>query len=370
MENWRIEALQGVGTVELSLDNSKRVFVFLGSNGVGKTKTLETLLFALLANNPVYCKHRIQLNKENLWFSNILKNSAQAFSMPHGYFDFNQQHVGDRAYAVAYLGAGNRSAIEKAGHQTPNLGTFDNRQKVYFGQIADAMRYKNDHYSLTNLGMSENIHQWFVSRAQSVNPYQKNEDNRKVEIDSVLELLNAVDDRIDQRILRVDGNGQVFLMVEGQEREISELSSGFTSLLKMIQSIVSAYAAFTNEINLRHVRGVVLIDEIESHLHAGWQSKIVPKLKKLLPNTTFYITTHSPLVLSQLEEGEAYLLRRESDGVVRSSIISSPSNRLLSDVISIDLNQLKSDSMVLGSQNDAKKQLIEFLTQQEAKHGL
>ncbi|WLI78241.1 AAA family ATPase [Kosakonia sp. H02] len=88
--------------------------------------------------------------------------------------------------------------------------------------------------------------------------------------------------------------------------------------LKLVQAIVSGYSYFTNETNIQKVKGIVFIDEIESHLHLSWQANIIPLLKKLFPNTTFYITTHSSIVLAQLKEGEAYNLYRDSDGIVKT----------------------------------------------------
>ena len=148
---------------------------------------------------------------------------------------------------------------------------------------------------------------------------------------------------------------------------LAELSSGFTSLVKLVQAIVSGYAAFTNEVQLRHVRGVVLIDEIESHLHAQWQAQIIPKLKELLPNTTFFIATHSPLVLAQLQEGEAYLLKRDAEGVVRSEMIEAPNRRAFADVLEsafgVDLNALKRQALLADYQSAAKLALLAMLQQ-------
>ncbi len=54
--------------------------------------------------------------------------------------------------------------------------------------------------------------------------------------------------------------------------------------------------------------GVVLIDEIELHLHPGWQRKIVPLLTKTFPNIQFIITTHSPQVISTINKESVFLL--------------------------------------------------------------
>jgi predicted ATP-binding protein involved in virulence len=118
-------------------------------------------------------------------------------------------------------------------------------------------------------------------------------------------------------------------------------------------------------VNLTRVRGVVFIDEIESHLHVKWQSSIVVLLKKLFPNTTFFIATHSPIVLSQLHSGEAYLLKRGDDGAVHSQPIENPDKRILADVLAevldVNLNRLKVERMTPESQKDAKAQLLDLL---------
>jgi predicted ATP-binding protein involved in virulence len=97
----------------------------------------------------------------------------------------------------------------------------------------------------------------------------------------------------------------------------------------------------------------------------SWQAKIIPLLKQLFPNTTFYVTTHSPIVLSQLSAGEAYRLQREDDGVVRTKSIVSPATASLIDVLKdafdIDINRIKLDGSSPESQNDAKQQLLKLI---------
>ena len=181
--------------------------------------------------------------------------------------------------------------------------------------------------------MDTNLEEWIIQRAQSANPYQSKADNRKIELDTLLSILNQIDERIDSEFLEISGDNRVFIKVSGDKRELSRLSSGFTSILKIVQSIIAGYSYFTNEQQIARVRGMVLIDEIESHLHNEWQVKIIPLLKKLFPNTTFLITTHSSLVISQLEQGEAYRLAREDDGIVYGKLIDYPNNMAFVDLL-------------------------------------
>ena len=230
-----------------------------------------------------------------------------------------------------------------------------------------------ENQDLRDLNSDINIQEWIIQRAQSSNPYQSKEDNREIEITTLLKLLNQIDERIDANFLEISGDNRVFIKIENQKRELSELSSGFTSIFKIIQTIIAGYSYFTNEVQIANVRGIVLIDEIESHLHNEWQVKIIPLLKQLFPNTTFFITTHSSLVISQLEDGEAYRLQRETDGVVYGKAIAHPSNAsiidLLNEAFNVDLNKLKIERTQgqSESQKAAKQALLKLVQQELAK---
>ena len=63
--------------------------------------------------------------------------------------------------------------------------------------------------------------------------------------------------------------------------------------------------------------GVVLIDEVELHMHVSWQRKVVNVLKETFPNIQFIITTHSPQVLGEINSDfNVFSLRKEEDDIV------------------------------------------------------
>lgn len=82
------------------------------------------------------------------------------------------------------------------------------------------------------------------------------------------------------------------------------LSTGQIVLFNMFSTIVR-YADHNNiskSINLNEISGIVIIDEIELHLHAKLQKEVLPKLIKMFPKVQFIITTHSPLFLLGMRE--------------------------------------------------------------------
>lgn len=63
-------------------------------------------------------------------------------------------------------------------------------------------------------------------------------------------------------------------------------------------------------------QGVVLIDELELHMHTSWQRKVMPVLKETFPNIQFIITTHSPQILGELDDTfNLFYMSREDNQV-------------------------------------------------------
>ena len=91
----------------------------------------------------------------------------------------------------------------------------------------------------------------------------------------------------------------------GASLDLSQLSDGERSFLAMISDL-SRRLTLANPLlnNPLHGAGVVLIDEIELHLHPKWQREVREKLRRTFPNIQFIATSHSPFVLQSLQPGE------------------------------------------------------------------
>lgn len=355
-----IEGLKGVGKVELDLQTDQQVYVLIGINGVGKTKTLEALFQVLFFSHKNIGRHQFLSSEEWAFRFFTMDDEIRFWTDPRNISYMLKGNPLAHSCPVVFLASQNRGFIQHKSSSATSIGTFEQRRSNYLEQQIAGIK---DNF--TSLNMNIGIEDWFVTIAQSSHPYLKQEDNRNIEIKVLLELLHKIDNRIDPEYLQISGDNRVFLKIDQHPRELSHLSTGFASILKMLQAIISGYGYFTNETRLPQVKGIVLIDEIESHLHLSWQAKIIPLLKQLFPNTTFYITTHSPIVLSQLSAGEAYRLQREDDGVVRTKSIVSPATASLIDVLKdafdIDINRIKLDGTSPESQYDAKQQLLKLI---------
>ena len=92
---------------------------------------------------------------------------------------------------------------------------------------------------------------------------------------------------------------------DGVTLDLSQLSDGERSFLAMVCDLGRRLALANPRLDKPlHGAGVVLIDELELHLHPKWQREVTEKLRKTFPNIQFIATTHSPFVIQALRPGE------------------------------------------------------------------
>ena len=87
---------------------------------------------------------------------------------------------------------------------------------------------------------------------------------------------------------------------------------------------------------------VVLVDEIDLHLHPKWQRTLMAYLSERFPNTQFIATAHSPLVVQAAQDANIVLLRREGDHVVIENNVEAVRNWRVDQILTSDLFGLES----------------------------
>lgn len=119
---------------------------------------------------------------------------------------------------------------------------------------------------------------------------------------------------------------------------IFSLSSGEAAMLCMFGEIIRQADAISNNVSLAQVCGVVLIDEIDKHLHIRLQREALPKLIQLFPNVQFLITSHSPFFsmgLAETIKDRSKIIDLENFGVYRDPA----SNELYKEVYDLMVDE-------------------------------
>ena len=115
--------------------------------------------------------------------------------------------------------------------------------------------------------------------------------------------------------------------VLGEPLYAGALSSGTQGTLLWIWALALNLIAYNDwiaertywEASWEKQPAILLIDEIENHLHPTWQRRVIPALLEHFPGLQIFATTHSPFVVAGLKAGQVHLLKRDENGVVTAS---------------------------------------------------
>ncbi len=134
----------------------------------------------------------------------------------------------------------------------------------------------------------------------------------------IKDLLLSEEDAILRRRRGKDGRAIVRLQASGTMHATTDLSDGYQSMLALVVDIM----ATTRDIKStqkeawprpEELEGIVLIDELDVHLHPRWKAEITTRLRRVFPRVQFIVTTHDPLVLLGTRSGEVRVMRRDEE---------------------------------------------------------
>jgi predicted ATP-binding protein involved in virulence len=131
----------------------------------------------------------------------------------------------------------------------------------------------------------------------------------------------------------------------GENFKLDQLSDGEKTLLMIVVDIARRLAILNPSIInpselLEKGTGIILIDEIDLHLHPQWQRIVIPSFRKTFPKCQFIVTTHSPQVLSGVNRENVFILE-DSEIVETPHTFGRDSNSILSEVMGVEKRPVK-----------------------------
>ena len=153
-----------------------------------------------------------------------------------------------------------------------------------------------------NIQKAESINNWFIKFQELL---------RKIFDDESLELIFEED---TFQFYIKEKNREIF--------DFNTLSSGFAAVLDIVLDIIMRMEKATNKSFDFNIPGIVLIDEIETHLHLELQRNILELLTSVFPNIQFIVSTHSPFIINSLDNVVIYDL--ENNIIVKDGLSNVP----------------------------------------------
>lgn len=307
------EILKDFYIEELSLSNfkifkseqftfGKGINLIVGNNGTGKTTVLDAISFILskylrsMDVNVPKNERLIGSTKQDYTLHSKFKYNKIYF--PQSVDNLNEAHSHNNFNSLELLSKliSLQLELENTSQVIPIISYY------CISKIQNASEYKSDGnerlkgYNGCLVGKSniEEVKKWLRSA---------DEGYKKHFIDKINDFIKELDDENTINIHWSDKNKDIVCSNYDYELFINQLSSGHAQILNMMIDLLYRARILNPFLNTpEEVTGIVLIDEIDLHLHPKWQWNIIGSLRNIFPNIQFIITTHSPFILSSSEE--------------------------------------------------------------------
>ncbi|OTW84070.1 AAA family ATPase (plasmid) [Bacillus cereus] len=225
-----------------------------------------------------------------------------------GYIITNEEKLVDITYDIQdTVQDGEKSQLPIfASYTTNRLWTINNLKEGFTPQTPKSrfVGYKDFLNPYTNENEFIN---WFIQMSIA-----------EIKSNKPLKILNSIKKAISNclkvvNIAKIDyapfSNEILAITTQGDTIPLRLLSDGYRSIIGLVADIAYRMAVLNPFLdNHLETPGIILIDEIDLHLHPKWQRNIVNDLKSTFPNVQFIVTTHSPFIVQSLSSGELQTL--------------------------------------------------------------
>jgi predicted ATPase len=272
--------------------------LLLGENGVGKSSALKAIALALM--DPATRADRVPDASTSMRAGSRARRGRVKLTMSDGSVIEMAFQRDDKAFSGT---RGHRPFIVLGYGPTrlppPHHLTAAPIERVHLGNLFDAW------------APLSNVERWLADTG-SVPTRQFN--LHATDLKAMLPM--GEDERLTRR------SGRVFARSNGVTVPLPELSDGFRSVIALAADMMQHFVA--NYESMTSAKGLVLLDEVEVHLHPRWRMTVISQLRTVFPRVRFIATTHDPLCLQQTEAGEVIVMRRGPDRGVLAEVRDVP----------------------------------------------
>jgi uncharacterized protein (TIGR02646 family) len=314
--------------------------MLIGENGTGKSSILQAVALALMGE-----KHA---NSLGLNASQFVRNGASEGSVIVRLTNLEPMELKFRAGSSRFTVNPREPKVLLLGYGATRL--FARTENV--AEAAAPVSIKNLFNPTAPLS---DVEPWFANRSLV----------SKERFEQVAVALKRLL-MLDREDLISRGRGKIEARVFGTRLPVRQLSDGFQSVLALALDIM--LTMFQRWPSMQDAEGIVLLDEIEVHLHPRWKIELVKRLRNVFPRVAFLATTHDPLCLRGLNRKEIVVLRRDENHQVTALQGVPPIDELRADQVLTSLFGLTSTrgdktnamiakySRLLNKRRDAREQ--------------
>lgn len=324
------------GVKELSVDFTQRTTAFVGVNGVGKSTILDALAIALsqliwringhaqkarpialddICHGTEFARIEVtaELNGKSLTWATVTNRKKGAHGDPLRKSDLDALNESVKALSEQWVHAASET---QAFHDRPLAVYYDVNRAVL--DVPMRVREKLQHNAseiyqdaLDHGGADfKRFFIWFRNFEDAENEMRTDDPAfRDRGLESARKAILTFTGFDGVRVRRKP-KMRMTVSKGGDEFNVLQLSDGERNMLALVGDMARRLSVLNPSLaNPNEGAGVVMIDELDLHLHPRWQREAVAKLEATFPNCQFVITTHSPQVVGELRPESVMLLR-------------------------------------------------------------
>ena len=323
-------------------DKERKHLILTGKNGSGKTSVLDALsdFLDFVVGDQFMLKDEI-LESMNTYKKSIPSGTSESEKLKR------QEKESTMAYLHNKLNKWESGAVvscpsfatlrEKyqSGHFILAYYRADRLSEVEVSSTIENVQLKNQ-YALNETPGKKLVKYMVGMKATQAFAQQKGDTGRAAEIDSWFTRFENILKRIfDDPALKLDfdiENFQFHILQSNREPfDFNTMSSGYSAVFDIINDLMMRMER-TKDYS---TEGVVLIDEIETHLHLQLQKEILPFLTELFSNIQFIVTSHSPFILNSIQNAVIYDL--ETQKLVADGLSNYPYDGIVEGYFQADI---------------------------------
>jgi predicted ATP-binding protein involved in virulence len=199
-------------------------------------------------------------------------------------------------------------------HGTGRLWEQSNKKSSKMEKLTTYHGYKDCLNSKSNY---RNFIVWFEKQERhSFNIRPKTVPILEAVRNTVIKMMSILTNKEVELFIYRDSDLEIKFKDENKREKVSTLSDGYRNIIGIVSDIAYRMAILNPNLGLDVIEktsGVVLIDEIDLHLHPKWQKEIVKILITLFPKVQFIATSHSPFIIQSLRSGSIIKLDESNE---------------------------------------------------------